>query len=137
MKKTPLINAPLSSIIARMGHGDYLVVADSGLPIPYGKELVDLAVTPHLPRLLDVLNVIFSELKVEKVIITNEMVEKSPHFHSELQKSLQKSAPGVPVERISHSRFKEIIQEIHNIAFVRTGEATPFSNLILVAGVTF
>ncbi len=137
MKKTPLINAPLSSVIARLGHGDYLVVADSGLPIPYGKVLVDLAITPHLPRLLEVLNVILSELKVEKVIITNEMVEKSPQFYKDLQKTLQKSLPGVPVEKISHARLKEITQETHNIAFVRTGEATPFSNLILVAGVTF
>lgn len=137
MKKTSLINAPLSSIIARMGHGDYLVVADSGLPIPYGKELVDLAITPHLPRLLDVLNVILSELKVERVIITNEMVEKSPEYYNKLQKTLRKSLRGVPVEKISHARFKEITQETHNIAFVRTGEATPFSNLILVAGVIF
>ncbi|MFN2128247.1 MAG: D-ribose pyranase, partial [Anaerolineales bacterium] len=73
MKKTALLNAPLSKVIARMGHGDFLVVADSGLPIPYGKELVDLAVTPNLPRLLDVLQVILQELQVEKIIITNEM----------------------------------------------------------------
>jgi D-ribose pyranase len=137
MKKTALLNAPLSKIVARMGHGDYLVIADSGLPIPYGKELVDLAVTPQLPRLLEVLNVILSELKVEKVLVTQEMEQKSPLFYSDLQKILKKNLPDVPLEKITHARLKEITQETHNIAFVRTGEATPFSNLILVAGVVF
>jgi len=137
MKKTALLNAPLSKIIARMGHGDYLVVADSGLPIPYGKELVDLAITPRLPRLLDVLEVILTELKVEKVLITQEMEQKSPQFYSDLQKNLKKNLPDVPLEKITHTRLKEITQETHNIAFVRTGEVTSFSNLILIAGVIF
>jgi D-ribose pyranase len=137
MKKTSLLNAPLSKIIARMGHGDHLVVADSGLPIPYGRELVDLAVTPQLPRLLDVLSVILTELKVETVLVTHEMEQKSPQYYSELQKNLKKNLPGVPIEKITHARLKEITQETHNIAFVRTGEATPYANLILVAGVVF
>lgn len=137
MKKTPLINAPLSGVIARMGHGDYLVVADSGLPIPYGKPVVDLALTPGIPPLLDVLNVILEELKVEKVIITNEMEQRSPRFHDSLQKVLESRLKNIPVEKTSHQRFKEITRETHNISFVRSGEATPFSNLILVAGVTF
>jgi D-ribose pyranase len=137
MKKTLLLNAPLSKIIARMGHGDLLVVADCGLPIPYGKELVDLAVTPQLPRLLDVLNVILSELKVETVLVTNEMIQKSPQYYEDLIKIVKKNLPGVQVEKITHARLKEITQETHNISFVRTGEATPFANLILIAGVVF
>ncbi|GAB4367009.1 MAG: D-ribose pyranase [Calditrichia bacterium] len=137
MEKTALINAPLSGIIARMGHGDYLVVADSGLPIPYGHQVVDLAVTPHLPRIQEVLPVILQELKVETVIITKEMEEHSPEYYAELQVQLGKLLPDVPVRKIPHNRFKEITRESGNIAFVRTGEATPYANLILVAGVVF
>ncbi|MEJ2635205.1 MAG: D-ribose pyranase [Calditrichia bacterium] len=137
MKKTSLINAPLSAVIARMGHGDHLVVADSGLPIPYGKELVDLAITPGLPRLLDVLKVILQELKVEEVIVTNEMEKRSPDFFNALNTLLNEELTGVPVRKISHEQFKKLTRETHNIAFARTGEATPFSNLILVAGVVF
>jgi len=137
MKKTALLNAPLSKVIARMGHGDFLVVADSGLPIPYGKELVDLAVTHNLPRLLDVLQVILQELQVEKIIVTNEMEKRSTQYHKALEDLLQKILPDVPIQKISHEQFKQITRETHNIAFVRTGEATPFANLILVAGVIF
>ncbi len=137
MKKTALLNAPLSRVIARMGHGDCLVVADSGLPIPYGKELVDLAVTSQLPRLVDVLAVILQELKVEKVIITHEMQKKSPQYYQKLSETLINLIPDVAVESITHEKFKEVTRETHNIAFVRTGETTPFANLLLVAGVIF
>ncbi len=137
MKKTALLNGPLSAVIARMGHGDHLVVADSGLPIPYGKELVDLAVTPGLPRLLDVLKILLQELQVEEVIITNEMEQRSPEYYGALNSVLKEHLPGVPVNKISHDKFKKLTRETHNIAFARTGEATPFANLILVAGVVF
>ncbi|MBN2365475.1 MAG: D-ribose pyranase [Calditrichaeota bacterium] len=137
MKKTALLNGPLSGHISRMGHGDLLVVADSGLPIPYGEKLIDLAVTPGLPALLDVLTVIFTELQVEKVFITNEMEQKSPDYYRKLSELLNTKLPDVQVEQISHERLKAITRDTRNIAFVRTGEATPFANLILQAGVTF
>lgn len=34
MKKTPSLNSPLSQFTAGLGHGDMLVIADAGLPIP-------------------------------------------------------------------------------------------------------
>jgi D-ribose pyranase len=137
MKKTALINAPLSSVLARMGHGDLLIVADCGLPIPHPKPLVDLAVSPNLPPLLDVLAVILEELKVEKVIITNEMEHRSPNYRANLEKLMKEKIPNVPVEKISHEELKSISKQSENVSFVRTGEATPFANLILVAGVVF
>ena len=137
MKKTPLLNAPLSHAIARMGHGDHLVLADSGLPIPYEKNLIDLAVTRQLPRSLDVLKIILTELEVEKIIITHEMETRSPQFYQETLSKLQKLIPDRPVEKITHESFKQKTREIHNLIFVRTGEATPFANMILVAGVVF
>ena len=54
MKKSGILNAPLSQIVARMGHTDKLVICDSGLPIPKGVDLVDLAVTQNIPRFIDV-----------------------------------------------------------------------------------
>ena len=34
MKKAGIINGPISSIIAHLGHTDRVTVADAGLPIP-------------------------------------------------------------------------------------------------------
>ncbi|MDN8999686.1 RbsD/FucU domain-containing protein, partial [Staphylococcus aureus] len=49
MKKGVLLNAPLSAVVARLGHGDRVVVCDAGLPIPDGVERIDLAVSPGVP----------------------------------------------------------------------------------------
>jgi D-ribose pyranase len=38
---------------------------------------------------------------------------------------------------VSHEQFKQLSCEVRTIAFVRTGEATPFANVILESGVTF
>ena len=40
MKRGTLLHPELSRVIARLGHGDALVIADAGLPIPAGVELV-------------------------------------------------------------------------------------------------
>ncbi len=34
MKKTGIINQPISAVIAGLGHTDTVVIADAGLPIP-------------------------------------------------------------------------------------------------------
>ena len=34
MKKTPLLNIALSRLVASLGHGDIVVIADAGLPVP-------------------------------------------------------------------------------------------------------
>ena len=73
MKKTPLLHAELSGLIARMGHGDMLVIGDAGLPIPEGPVRIDLAVTANLPRFMDVVNAVLGELCVESAVIAQEL----------------------------------------------------------------
>jgi len=50
MKRTTLLHAELSEVIARLGHGDLLVIGDAGLPIPDGPRRIDLAVSAGVPR---------------------------------------------------------------------------------------
>jgi len=65
------------------------------------------------------------------------METRSPQFYQETLSKLQKLMPDVPVEKITHEAFKQKTREIYNMIFVRTGETTPFANMILVAGVVF
>ena len=51
MKKTPLLNAELSAAIARLGHGDIIVIGDAGMPVPAGTPCIDLALTAGVPDL--------------------------------------------------------------------------------------
>ena len=133
MKKIGTLNSQLSQVIASMGHSDRLVVCDSGLPIPRGEEVVDLALTAGIPRFLDTLRVILEELQVEKAIIADEMESRNPTVYREVMSLLKK----VEIARVSHEEFKELTHGGGNISFVRTGEATPFANVILISGVTF
>lgn len=133
MKKTGILNAELSRIVAGMGHTDRLVICDSGLPIPNGKEVVDLALTANIPRFKDTLRIVLQELQVERAIVAEEMSSKSGNLLDEVQDLL----PGVSIESVPHDRFKELTAENGNTWFVRTGEATPYANIILCSGVTF
>jgi D-ribose pyranase len=133
MKKVGVLNSQLSGIIAAMGHADRLVICDSGLPIPRDLECVDLAITKNIPRFLDVLRVVLQELQVEAAIVANEIESASPAILDELRKLLG----DVKLQRVSHEEFKQISASNHNTAFVRTGEASPYANVILISGVTF
>lgn len=133
MKKIGTLNTHLSRLIAGMGHMDRLVICDSGLPIPNGKNVVDLALTWNIPRFIDTLRVVLEELQVEEVIIAEEMETRSAEVLAQMQALL----PNVTLKKVPHALFKEILCENHNTAFVRTGEATPYANVILISGVTF
>ena len=129
MKRTALLHAELSHAIATLGHGDMLVISDVGLPIPNGPRRIDLALTPGIPAVADVLRVVLTELQVEKAVIATEAVERA-----------QGLLPGwcqLPVtpQTVSHDEFKRLTERARVV--VRTGECTPYANVILVAGVTF
>jgi len=134
MKKTWLLNAELSHIVAAMGHNDGLCVADAGLPIPRvadGPQRVDLAVSPSLPSFVEVLDAVLSELVVERVILAEEIRRQNP----EILKAVLKRFSGVKAHFISHEEFKKAVVDTR--AVVRTGECSPYANIILYSGVVF
>ena len=131
MKKATLLNQPISAAIAGLGHTDMLVVADAGLPIPRKPRRIDLALTAGVPGFLETLTVILTEMQVEKAIIASEMREVSPDLYSALRELLG----DIPIEEETHLIFKEMTRNAR--AVVRTGEFTPYANVILVAGVVF
>lgn len=133
MKKTGILNAALARIVAGMGHTDRLVVCDAGLPIPIGRTVVDLALTTNIPRFLETLEVILQELQVEHAVVADEMEQIS----NDVFQSVRDLLPDIAMESVPHARFKELANGEGNVFFVRTGEATPYANIILISGVTF
>lgn len=133
MKKSGILNSQLSRIIAGMGHSDKLVICDSGLPIPRGREVVDLALATNIPRFLETVKMILKELHVEQAIIAEEMESRSGAIHHELLGLLS----GIEITKVPHNEFKQTTKSEGNITFVRTGEASPYANVILISGVTF
>jgi len=133
MKRKGILHAELARIIAGIGHGDKLVLCDSGFPIPHNRPIADVILTLNIPRLIDTMKVVLEELHVEEAIIATEMERESNPMYQEVQKVLA----GVPIKMLSHEEFKQFTRTESNISFVRTGEATKYSNVILVAGVVF
>ncbi len=134
MKKTPLLNVALSRLIASLGHGDLVVIGDAGLPVPPGVELIDLALTQGIPDFISTLNVVLSEMQVERHVLAPEILDKQPSALAALEKLHAEGALGQR-ELLSHEQFKALSRQAR--AIVRTGECQPYCNIVLAAGVTF
>lgn len=131
MKKGTLINSEISYIISKMGHTDMLTICDSGLPIPQNTKRIDLALKKGIPSFLDTLDTVLEELKVEEIIIASQMEDISPKLYEEMLKRFK----DIKIVKVEHEEFKNITKD--SMAIVRTGEFTPYANVILKSGVVF
>lgn len=138
MKKTALINPELSYLVASLGHFDEITICDAGLPIPGSTQRIDLALTHGVPKFIDTVSVLLSELQITGVILASEFQQVSPELHDALLKLIeqeQRQGQEITVSYISHENFK--MRTANSKAVVRTGECTPYANLIFQAGVVF
>ncbi|BEM25826.1 MULTISPECIES: D-ribose pyranase [Serratia] len=139
MKKGVLLNSDVSAVIARLGHTDQLTLCDAGLPIPTETQRIDLALTQGVPTFLQVFAAVTQEMQVESAILAEEIVKQNPSLHEALLAELtalgQRQGNTISVRYISHQAFKA--QTGHSRAVIRSGECSPYANVILCAGVTF
>lgn len=131
MKQDKLLNPNIVAAVAALGHTEYFCIADCGLPIPKGVEVIDISLVATIPSFLDVLKVVASELVVESYIFAEEIHEKNPST----LKSMTNILAGKPSKEVSHEAFKDLTKNAKFI--VRTGETSPYANVILVGGVNF
>lgn len=128
MKRHGLLNPDLASAIARLGHTDTFVIADCGLPIPAGMRVIDLSLVFGIPRFADVLEAVLAEVVVEGATAATE-AQGGPVadlLHHQL---------AVEVRWIPHEEFKAHVRDASFV--IRTGESTPYANVILRSGVPF
>ena len=132
MKKTELLNSALSRLVATLGHGDMVLIADAGMPAPHGSrvEIIDLALTPGVPDFATTVRVLLSEMQVESHVVANETLARNDAW---LGSDWMARIGARQV--VTHEELKQMSHRAR--AVVRTGECTPYANLILVAGVTF
>ncbi|MDW3616455.1 D-ribose pyranase [Enterococcus faecium] len=131
MKKGKVINSDISRVIAQMGHFDKLSIGDAGMPVPFGTEKIDLAVSNGLPSFLSVLENVLEELEVQSIELAEEIKTMNP----EILEKIKLLLPDTPINFIPHEEMKKELNNCH--AFIRTGEMTPYANIILVSGVVF
>lgn len=131
MKKSNLINSEISYVISKMGHTESITICDSGLPIPSEVQRIDLALKKGLPTFLDTLDSVLEELQVEEIILASEIIEVSNDLYKEIIKRFE----NIKITTVSHEEFKNLTKS--SKAIVRTGEYTPYANVILKSGVVF
>jgi D-ribose pyranase len=129
VKRGIILNEGINTAIASIGHLDLLGVVDAGYPVPLGVARIDLALRQGMPAFMDVLNTILEDFIVESFIIARETIDSSPHRAEEIREALGRC----PEEVVPHVEFKQCMKQAK--AVIRTGEFTPFSNVILVSGV--
>ena len=130
VKTRGVINSRVAHVVASLGHGDAICVADAGLPISGATMRIDLAVTRGIPSFWDVVDNILEELGVEGVIIAEEMTQ-DPKLYKELLERFHERE----ITSVSHEEFTKLVPLTK--ATIRTGEFTPFANVILQSGVPF
>ncbi len=139
MKKGTLLNADISAVVSRLGHTDTLVIADAGLTIPASTQRIDLALTQGTPAFMDVLGVVTAEMQVESAILAIEIKQQNPQLHAQLIAHLealqQHQGNTISINYTTHEQFKQ--QTASSRAVIRSGECSPYANVILCAGVTF
>ena len=131
MKKSGILNHRLSDVIARMGHTQRLVIADAGLPIPLHVERIDLSVVCGTPSVLEFAMAIAGELQVEALVFAEELMARNTNLPAQIGELF----PGAPASAVPHDEFKRMSEAA--VAIVRTGECTPYANVMLISGVTF
>lgn len=131
MKKIGILNSEISRVISELGHLDMIVIADAGLPIPPNVKRIDLALKKGVPSFTETVETVLQEMCVEKAYVAQEMGAASAGLKEELIAVL----PSVQIKVVTHEELKALTYQAK--AVIRTGEFTPYANVVLVAGVIF
>lgn len=134
MKKNKVLNSHVSKAIATLGHFDLLTINDAGMPIPNDERRIDLAITKDLPKFIEVLEVVLSEVEIQKIYLATEIRNQNTY---QLEQIYALIGEHVDVEFIEHDEMKKNLNNPTTKANIRTGETTPFSNIALESNVTF
>jgi D-ribose pyranase len=128
VKKQGILNPALVHLLARTGHTVHFAIVDKGYPVPDGPERIDLSLVEGIPTVLQVLAAVAAEYQIDRIVIASEMTEASPDRVEELRALLG----AIPIERVSHLELKRLAAL--GKATIRTGDAVPYANLIVVSG---
>ncbi|WP_150307718.1 D-ribose pyranase [Planctomonas psychrotolerans] len=127
MKRGGILNAELNAAISALGHGDLVVVADCGLPLPPGVPVVDLAVVHGVPPFAVVLDALLADAVFEGCTAATESEDTTAG-------DLIRHRFDV-VDLVTHDELKTLSRSAR--VLIRTGEATPYANVVLRCGVPF
>ena len=124
-----ILNPALMAALTGVGHGQLVVIADAGLPLPHGSHVVDLSLRLGIPSFEQVVSTVLAEAAFDGYIVASEAESAAALA------GVQSKLSGLERTVVPHEEFKLLLPGAHLI--VRTGECTPYANIALVATTTF
>ena len=134
MQKVGILNSNIAKVLADLGHFDKVCVGDCGLPVPKGVEKIDLALRLGEPKFIEVVKEMEKYMQIQTIYLAPETKLQNPAQW----KALEEVFPRDKVKWVllkDHEELKAWEKDCK--AVIRTGEITPFSNIILESGVIF
>ena len=133
----PLLHADLLHVLASMGHGDELVIADANFPAAsVGKRLIHLPTASSTLALEAILTVFPIDAAIPPAAITMQVMGDAtavPEPVREFATVLNGHVP--PVAMGSLERHEFYARARNAFAVVRTAELRRYGNILLVKGV--
>ena len=131
MKKGGILNPAICSLLAELGQSDALLIVDAAYPLPTDGHVIDLTLTPGIPRLLDVLRAVTEELVIDTIAVPSEIKDFSPRIYQEILKIVGET----DIEDVPFQEFKEQAIDVKGI--IRSAEFSPYASVRIVAGSAF
>ena len=134
----PAIGPELLKVLAEMGHGDEIILADAHFPGHSFNDQVLRADGVKITTLLDAILPLFELDSYDDPLIMMQAVEGDsldPNVESSYRAEIEKHAPDAP-EVIRIGRFEFYDRAERAAAVVMTGEVAKYANIILKKGVT-
>lgn len=126
MYKSVVLNSEISKVLSDLGHGDFVVIGDCGLPIPDGVKRIDIALKAGTPSFREAYELLTESMYVERQVFAEEVDDAG------LKRVFDS---GIPSEQVPHEGLKRMCKDAK--AVIRTGETTPFANVLLYSNVFF
>jgi len=136
---SPLLSPELLMALARMGHGDEIVLADAHFPAESFNDYVIRADGLRIPDLLDAIIPLFElDSYVDRPLIMMAVLDcdtLDPEVEKAYMAAVHKHVPEAAAPaRIDRFAFYERAKNAY--AVVMTGELAKYGNIILKKGVT-
>jgi D-ribose pyranase len=126
MLKSGILNPQINSLISRVRHTNTLVIADRGFPFWPMIETVDTSLVDDVPTVLQAFAALRGNFVIGKAWMAQEFLRNNlPMIRAAFAKALD----GIDLKHERHVDFKKRVP--HAIGLIRTGDTTPYANLIL------
>ena len=129
MQKTGILNPQLASLLARVRHTNTLVIADRGFPFWPMIETVDISLVDDVPTVLQLIAAVRANHNFTLAYMAREFQKNNS---AATRACFAKGLAGVPTKFEPHVAFKQRVPNA--IGLIRTGDTTPYANVILVSG---